>query len=140
MAARSRANRADFPIGTAYGIFCLESIDPFLQPPYARNWLIPRHSQLVPNLPAGAGRGAEPVPVTERLALIEAPGRPQAPSQSQSQSAFPTSYSNQEPKKKRSRNDCRERPLPHLKFRTRSLSALSLASWRYNDTPQKIEA
>lgn len=135
MAARSRANRADFPIGTAYGIFCLESIDPFLQPPYARNWLVPRHSQLVPDLPARAGRGAEPVPVTERLALIEAPGRPQAPSQSQSQSAFPTSYCS-----KSQRRKCRERLSPHLKFRTRSLSALSLTSWRCNDTPQKIEA
>lgn len=64
MAARSRANRADFPIGTAYGIFCLESIDPFLLPLYARK-------VVYSNPPSRGGARAEPVPVTERLALIE---------------------------------------------------------------------
>ena len=34
----------------------------------------------------------------------------------------------------------REAIAAHLKFRTKSLSALSLSSWRCNDTPPKIEA
>ena len=129
MAGRARACRPDFPFCLPYGIFCLESID------LCRNLHMPEKAS-IPFLSRpgrGAGRNLSQAPsawpLSKRLAD---PKRLASP--------VPTFYSNQEPKKKETAKACRERPSPHLKFRTRSLSALSLSSWRCNDTPPKIEA